>query len=249
MKINEKHIAVVSDLKQIPEIISDIQFNTVRYHFGINNNETKNHIKNEFNKVFNKTGRKRYLLNDSAITVINTLKTNTFKPSYLLNKKQSGYRADYILNQQEMFKFVFDGYEWSVIYLMYNPLTTEIEYTSFKLIPEKDAYSHNIDNELTRKRVDLFVKCLMFIEFTNPEEIILKPNGKVGTRKEGKFKNETRATFVIISSKWNWISVRTQGFLVRGHFRWQPCGIKNQDRKLTFIEGFEKHGYTRKNKI
>ena len=42
--------------------------------------------------------------------------------------------------------------------------------------------------------------------------------------------------------------IRTEGFLVSGHFRLQPYGAGRTLRKLIYIEPYEKHGYTRQAK-
>ena len=51
-----------------------------------------------------------------------------------------------------------------------------------------------------------------------------------------------------VDSSWLKTIVRTEGFLVRGHFRLQACGEKHRDRKLTYINPFQKHGYVRRAK-
>ena len=40
--------------------------------------------------------------------------------------------------------------------------------------------------------------------------------------------------------------IRTEGFLVRSHWRLQPCGVGKRERKLIFINSFQKHGYVRR---
>jgi hypothetical protein len=40
--------------------------------------------------------------------------------------------------------------------------------------------------------------------------------------------------------------VRTEGFKVRGHWRWQAYGEGMKERKLIFINAFEKKGYIRR---
>lgn len=60
--------------------------------------------------------------------------------------------------------------------------------------------------------------------------------------------NGTKNTVYVVDSTWNQILVRTDGFAVRGHYRLQPCGVNMVDRKLIWINAFEKHGYVRKPK-
>jgi hypothetical protein len=60
-----------------------------------------------------------------------------------------------------------------------------------------------------------------------------------------KYINETDISIKIINSTWFTNIVRTTGFAVSGHFRLQPYGKDRKDRKLIWINEFEKQGYTR----
>jgi hypothetical protein len=64
-----------------------------------------------------------------------------------------------------------------------------------------------------------------------------------------KYVNETKQRIEILDSTWFTTIVRSEGFGVTGHFRMQPYGPGLAQRRLTWIEPFEKHGYTRKAKI
>lgn len=70
-----------------------------------------------------------------------------------------------------------------------------------------------------------------------------KNNGK--TKKAGKVTNGTDYTVYVVDSSWNKLIIRTEGFAVMGHFRLQPCGKDFSERKLIWIDAFEKHGYKR----
>ncbi len=74
----------------------------------------------------------------------------------------------------------------------------------------------------------------------------LSNNGK--PKKDGKVYNASNNTVFVVDSSWNKLLIRTDGFAVRGHFRLQPCGDGMKDRKLIWIDAFEKHGYTRRPK-
>ena len=41
------------------------------------------------------------------------------------------------------------------------------------------------------------------------------------------------------------MSIRTESFKVTGHWRFQPCGVGMLERKLIWIDTFEKSGYVR----
>ena len=63
--------------------------------------------------------------------------------------------------------------------------------------------------------------------------------------------NDTGIDVTLLDSRWFKTIIRTEGFTVRGHFRLQP--YKNEagvwDRKLIYIDEFEKHGYHRVAKL
>lgn len=60
-----------------------------------------------------------------------------------------------------------------------------------------------------------------------------------------KYINDTKTNVTILDSTWFTTIVKTEGFAVRGHFRLQACGKDMQERKLIWINDFEKNGYTR----
>jgi len=60
-----------------------------------------------------------------------------------------------------------------------------------------------------------------------------------------KYINETQVPIQVINSNWFTNIYRSVGFNVSGHFRLQPCGENSKKRKLIWINGFEKQGYTR----
>lgn len=64
-----------------------------------------------------------------------------------------------------------------------------------------------------------------------------------------KYVNETKHDVEILDSSWFTTIVRTEGFGVTGHLRWQPCGPGRREVKLIYVEPFEKQGYTRTAKI
>lgn len=64
-----------------------------------------------------------------------------------------------------------------------------------------------------------------------------------------KYLNETNHNIQILDSTWFTTIVKSDGFHVRGHFRFQPCGQGMKDRKLIWIADYDKDGYTRIAKI
>lgn len=93
----------------------------------------------------------------------------------------------------------------------------------------------------------------LFKRYAEVETIDAKPFKKVEIPSEDD--PEKKDTLLVDSDlpikytdcSWFRTIVRKEGFMVRGHFRLQPC--KNQDgewdHKLIYIEPYQKHGYTR----
>lgn len=93
------------------------------------------------------------------------------------------------------------------------------------------------------------MQVLAFVELGDIEVIQLNKNQSAGTKSTGdKFANKSNYTVFVVDSSWNKLIIRTEGFAVRGHFRLQPCGPNMADRKLIWIDAFEKHGYKRRPK-
>lgn len=58
-------------------------------------------------------------------------------------------------------------------------------------------------------------------------------------------RNDTNIKITYLNSSWFTSIVREAGFNVRGHFRLQACGEGMKDRKLIWVNDFQKSGYTR----
>jgi hypothetical protein len=86
-----------------------------------------------------------------------------------------------------------------------------------------------------------------FMEFSEIDEKILYP-------KTGKFiynckyVNNTDKSIRVLDSSWYTSLIRSEGFNVRGHFRLQPIGEGRKERKLIWINDFQKEGYVREAK-
>jgi hypothetical protein len=84
----------------------------------------------------------------------------------------------------------------------------------------------------------------MFATYAEVETKELLPRIKIKDS-TGKYLNETSKNITYLDSKWFTTLVKSDGFLVSGHFRLQP---KKKDgvwtKELIWIESFEKEGYT-----
>lgn len=128
------------------------------------------------------------------------------------------------------------------------PSQVYFTYTSFKidLIEGSINYGNNKDASLDDPNFMFFLRLLIFIELSELEVITLKPSEKSGTRRHGKYINNSNSDLVVVNSSWNRILVRKEGFDVQPHFRLQACGKEWEDRKLVFIDAFKKEGYIRR---
>lgn len=103
----------------------------------------------------------------------------------------------------------------------------------------KDFFTYNVFKLMAIK---------MFKTFSEVEEIEIEPRKKKKV-KNIRYFNQTDIKVTHLDCTWFTTLIRTDGFKVSGHFRLQPCGDGMKDRKLIWINDFEKHGYTRRAQI
>lgn len=85
-----------------------------------------------------------------------------------------------------------------------------------------------------------------FIRYANIETKIVNKNTVSGIRcVEDKIHSDFDFNIEVVDSTWFTSIIREKGFGVRGHFRLQPCGEGLKEKKLIWINDFEKTGYTR----
>lgn len=110
------------------------------------------------------------------------------------------------------------------------------------------AYGEIKSKEYAQKLIQLhllnIVFVSMFASYAQVETKELLPKIKIKDS-TGKYLNETSKNITYLDSKWFTTLVKSEGFLVRGHFRLQP---KKKDgvwtKELIWIDSFEKEGYT-----
>lgn len=103
-----------------------------------------------------------------------------------------------------------------------------------------DERNEDFDNEMLE-----FVRLLIFTELIETEIVELGPKQSAGTRKQGKWLNESNHNVKIVDSSWNKILVKGQSFSVTSHIRLQPYGPGLKYRKPILIEEYQKNGYIR----
>ena len=131
--------------------------------------------------------------------------------------------------------------------IYYNSMTRDI--CNFGWDLENDRY-YTLNGAKHGSLFSRITRLLIFINLGDIEITILeggRSNNK--PRKSGeKVTNKSDLKIHVVDSTWNKLIVRTEGFKVKGHFRLQACGKNHQDRKLKWINAFQKNGYKRKPK-
>jgi hypothetical protein len=109
-------------------------------------------------------------------------------------------------------------------------------------------YSNELKSKYEYKMVVGYVfyqlfSILAFVKLCPVESKEIKAQSKV--KSIGcKYINDTDLNIEYLDSKWFTTLVKSDAFKVRGHFRLQPCGEGLKDRKLIWINDFQKEGYT-----
>lgn len=246
MKLNAKHIA---GFVRHNDWCQRINNNLKMVVWGKNTQHISNktaYILQEIEKEKLKNLQpKSYIFRQTALDVIDRIKIDGSFDPIIIQKTPIPF-GEIILNHNELYRFYYN-YESKTFVGWYLSLT---DYYLFVLdvATGEIHYMNENDAQLTKEissRAEHFFKCLVFLFFSEIKTVVLPPKTKIGDIMRGEFKNELKNTFIMVDTTWNKISIRTQGFAVRGHFRLQPCGPNLKDRKLIFIDEFKKHGYIR----
>lgn len=89
----------------------------------------------------------------------------------------------------------------------------------------------------------------LFLQYAEVETKVLESRCQIYEGQNCIYNNRTQFPIKIIDSTWFTTLIHSDAFKVRGHFRLQPCGQAFKDRKLIWINEFQKDGYTREAKI
>lgn len=88
----------------------------------------------------------------------------------------------------------------------------------------------------------MFLCSLSFIQHADVKQKVCPPKGKCDLF-HCKYKSDVDIKIQICDESWYTECLQCHKFIVRSHWRWQPCGIRSQDRKLIKIGIYEKQGY------
>ena len=193
---------------------------------------------------------KNYVMTDSAMSLLKRIKIDAGKFDIRFLSKINNKKITFLLGNNLAIRYIKFGSIILAIKMSTEPVgdgRDYIVYNAFIIdIDNKYIQYEDVEAPLFDANFIFFLQLLIFTELSELEVVELKPKEKTtSTRKEGKYVNESSSNIVIVDSTWNRTSIRCEGFSVCGHFRLQPCGKDFLDRKLIYIDEFEKEGYIR----
>lgn len=112
-----------------------------------------------------------------------------------------------------------------------------------------DKWVQDDMEEVTKTVCPIILANELFINYAEVETKVMQPNRQIWDGPRAAYNNKTKFPITVVDSTWFTHLVSSGAFKVRGHFRLQACGHGLKDRKLTWINDFQKDGYTRKAKI
>lgn len=181
---------------------------------------------------------KNYLITETVEKCAEMVRIGENFSASILRKLQNGW-VNILIGRNEFARLVRIG-EGVMGFYWNNRIGEAFEF-GFDLKDDRYYFAHS-----EKPMFERVVRILTFILLGDIETVYLeagRSNNK--PKKDGKIINTSKFGVTIVDSKWNKILIRTEGFGVRGHYRLQPCGPNHSERKLVWINAFEKHGYTR----
>lgn len=188
---------------------------------------------------------KNLLFTKTSMEVADKIKISKFKPSILKIKQEK--KLTFLIDENHFYRVNLRQDEIMAVLVKTTKTENNLDYISydaFKIFPLKDVvhYPPNQNDYLNDKYFMEFLKLLIFVEYSELQETVLMPNQSVGTRKQGKYLNETDKNFIIVDSAWNKKITVSGKFGVSGH----PRYIMSKDSiKVIYIKEYTKNGYTR----
>lgn len=196
--------------------------------------------------MFSPKNQKAYYITNTVIDKLDMLKIGTNKDLdwNIVAKAMTHNKCTYILPDSTIVRV----YKYQPTRLGFALLrmdkTGHVSFTSGIAFLDTNTVSTNLKSDPYFLNNEMLIfKIMCFLYLTENEEQVIEPYSKAGTRKSGKVINRSPVPITVVTSKWNITSVRTEGFMVSGHFRLQPT---KQGHKMIYIEPFQKHGYVRR---
>lgn len=145
---------------------------------------------------------------------------------------------------RQVIRFIKDETAFFVHYSKSEPGGPDVYWTFFPV----DVSQDNIpppNEPFSKEGLLLFLRLVTFMELAEIETIVVPPGKKHGKQSyPDNLKNDELFPMTVVNTTWNRIIIRNEGFKVSGHFRIQPFGVGRNDRKLIWIDEYEKKGYT-----
>jgi hypothetical protein len=122
------------------------------------------------------------------------------------------------------------------------------ETSKYELKTKSKYPLHLYSEEKIKAWIESCIVIELFIQYAEIQTKNLKPNRQIWEGINCIYNNKTNHDITVIDSTWFTTLIKSDAFKVRGHFRLQPCGEGMKDRKLIWINEFQKEGYTREAK-
>jgi hypothetical protein len=197
-------------------------------------------------------GNQYYLMASTAMELAQSIKIGEEKFDVCFLNEVPDKKITFLLGKNLFFRYMKRNGNIYVIKVKteMSPLGEYLRYVLFRFNTETgyvSAYDNN-PNPFEEKDFLLFIQLMCFTELSELEIKLIKPNQAFGTKRQGKYKNESRKDIILVDSTWNKIIVRTEGFKVSGHCRLQRFGKGRKQAEIIYIAPFMKKGYIRRAK-
>lgn len=195
-----------------------------------------------------KTSR-NYVVSKSITSNLELLKIKEYNWTFFAPYLHAGEKRTYLLPDNSLVISVLDEAEGEsllrFVHIYPDGPMTDRFFTCYDmgLVDMKTGEKHGvIKPELEQYLYKLFC----FIYLSENEEIFVASKAKHGSSKDpNNLLNDTPFPVTILNSRWKKTAVRTEGFLVRGHYGLRRYGTGRSMARVVFIEPYEKKGYTR----
>lgn len=182
-----------------------------------------------------------YVIRKSALELSKTLKLDkAIKDedySFLFNIKNE--KGVYLFGDKFYKYHKTDGSIQLIMMTISNGNYISYDYCHIK----EDRLIYPSHNEKFLTELEIFIKLYIFINLSETIVETVSPNQKHGTKKTGLVLNDVYVPLRIVDTTWNKI-IKVGSFSVNAHFRLQACGELFAYRKLIYIDGYDKNGYT-----
>lgn len=203
--------------------------------------QTTDRIGDSIGNFINNQGSKLYLICNGVEECSKMIRVGDSFSSRALRNIKFG-KHTYLMGKNEVFRFLCNNNAIKGIYW------NREEKAAFEFGFDLEEDGYYFDPKYA-KQFSRLTKIITFVELGDIEVVTLESGRNNGKAKaNGKITNGAKYTVFVVDSSWNKLIIRTEGFAVMGHFRLQPCGPGLIDRKLIWIDAFEKHGYIRRPK-